>query len=131
MDFQEGRVNDISELGDAGLWEDHDQPKWTSKLGITQATLARFMLECDMDPSSDSYQYLVLTQNEGKEGDDEMISCWNGDGNDQFFNEVGRNFPNKGEDLYDITEAMHVWKPLMGENWSTKLKKGKGKSGKP
>ena len=33
-----------------------------------------------------------------------------------------RDFPNKGEDLYDITEAMHVWEPL---------KKDEEKSGEP
>ena len=57
-----------------------------------------------------------------------MISYWSGDDGDQFFDEVGRDFPNKGEDLYDITEAMHVWKPLKKED---QLKKDEGKSGKP
>ena len=42
-----------------------------------------------------------------------------------------RDFPNKGEDLYDITEAMHVWKPLKKEDWSAMLKKDKEKNGKP
>ena len=51
-----------------------------------------------------------------------MISCWSGDDGDQFFGEMGRDFPNKGEDLYDITKAMHVWKPL---------KKDGEKNGKP
>ena len=87
------------------------------------------MLEPNMDPSSSDDQCLMVNKEE--EGDDEMISYWSGDDSDWFFDEVGRDFPNKGEDLYDITEAMHVWKPLMGENWSTKLKKGKEKSGKP
>ena len=31
------------------------------------------MLECDMDPSFDNNQYLVMNKEE--EGDDEMISC--------------------------------------------------------
>ena len=78
------------------------------------------MLERNMDPSSDDDQYLVVNKEE--EGDDEMISYWSGDDGDWFFNEVGRDFPNTGEDLYDITKVMHVWKPL---------KKGKEKSGKP
>ena len=60
-----------------------------------------------------------------------MISYWSGDDGDQFFDEVERDFPNKGEDLYDITEAMHVWKPLKGEDWSAELKKVEEKSGKP
>ena len=69
--------------------------------------------------------------NKEEEGDDEIISCWSGDDSGWFFNKVRKDFPNKGEDLYDITEAMHVWKPLEGENWSAELKKGEGKSGKP
>nr|POE92514.1 hypothetical protein CFP56_37958 [Quercus suber] len=87
------------------------------------------MLERDMDPSSDNDQYLVMNKEE--EGDDEIISCWSGDNSDWFFNEVGRDFPNKVEDLYDIIKAMHVWKPLEKENWSAKLKRGEKKSGKP
>nr|POE87115.1 hypothetical protein CFP56_67133 [Quercus suber] len=73
-----------------------------------------------MDHSFDDDQYLVMNKEE--EGDDEMISCWSGDDGDWFFDEVERDVPNKGADLYDITEAMHVWKPL---------KKDKEKSGKP
>ena len=90
------------------------------------------MLKCDMDPSSDDDQYLVSTQNEEEEeGKDEMISYWSKDDSDWFFDEVGRDFPNKGEDLYDITIAMHVWKTLKGEDWSAELKKGEEKSDKP
>ena len=103
-----------------GSWEDHDWPKWTSKVGTTQVAPTRFMLECNMDPSSDDNQHLVVSKEE--ERDDEMISCWCGDDGDWFFDEVGRAFPNKGEDLYDITEAMHVWEPM---------KKDKEESGKP
>ena len=29
---------------------------------------------------------------------------------------MGRDFPNKGENLYGIIEAMHVWKPLKKDN---------------
>jgi len=35
---------------------------------------------------------------------------------------VGRDFPNESKVLYDITKAMHRWKPLKDENWSTELK---------
>ena len=42
-----------------------------------------------------------------------------------------RDFPNKGEDLYDIIEAMHVWKPLKKEGWSAMLKQDEEKNGKP
>ena len=52
-----------------------------------------------------------------EEGDDEMICCWSGDDGDWFFDKVGRDFPNKSKDLYNITDAM--------------LKKGEGKNGKP
>ena len=57
-----------------------------------------------------------------------MISCWSGDGSDWFLDEAGRDFPNKGKGLYDMTETMHVWETLKKEDW---LKKDKGKSGKP
>ena len=50
--FKRAHVNDFSKSGDAGLWEDHDWPEWTSKMGMTQVTLACFMLEHNMDPSS-------------------------------------------------------------------------------
>ena len=41
----------------------------------TQVTLACFMLESDMDLSSDDDEYLVLTQDEEEEeGDDEVIN---------------------------------------------------------
>ena len=66
------------------------------------------MLECNMDPSSDNDQYLVLTQNEEEEGNDEVISYWSKDDGDWFFDKVGRDSSNKGEDLYDITKAMYV-----------------------
>ena len=72
--FKRAHVNDFSESGDAGSWEDHDWPKWTSKVGRTQVNQARFMLKRDMDPSSNNEQYLVLTQNEVEEGDDELIN---------------------------------------------------------
>ena len=29
---------------------------------------------------------------------------------------MGRDFPNRGENLYGIIEAMHVWKPLKKDN---------------
>ena len=62
--FKRAHVNDFSKSGDAGAWEDHDWLEWTSKVGITQVTLAHFMLEHDMDPSSSvEDQYLMLTQN--------------------------------------------------------------------
>ena len=60
-----------------------------------------------------------------------MISCWSRDDGVWFFDEVGRDFPNKDEDLYDITETMNVWKPLKKEDLYAKLKKDEGKSGKP
>ena len=108
------------------MWEDYDWPRWTSKVGTTQVTPARFMLERNIDPSSNDNQYLMMNKNE--EGDDEMISCWSGNDGDWFLDEVGRDLPNKGKDLYDMTKAIHVWEPLKKEDW---LKKDKGKSGKP
>ena len=33
--FKRSHVNDFSKSGDAGSWEDHDWPKWTSKVGTT------------------------------------------------------------------------------------------------
>ena len=51
-----------------------------------------------------------------------MISCWSGDDGDWFFDKVGRDFLNKGKDLYDIIEAMYLLKHL---------KKDEEKSGKP
>ena len=57
-----------------------------------------------------------------------MISCWSGDDGNQFLDEARRDFPNKGKDLYDMTEAVHVWEPLKKEDW---LKKDKRKIGKP
>ena len=81
------------------------------------------MLECNMDPSSDDHQYLVM--NKEDEGDEEMISCWSGDDGDWFLDEARRDFLNEGKDLYDMIEAMHVWEPLKREDW---LKKDKEKS---
>jgi len=59
--FKRAHVNYFSKLGDAGSWENHDWLEWTLKVGTSQVTLARFMLENNMDPSSDNDQYLVLT----------------------------------------------------------------------
>ena len=84
------------------------------------------MLKHNVDPSSDDDQYLVMNKEE--EGDDEMISCWSEDDGDQFLDEAKRDFPNEGKDLYDMTEAMHVWEPLKKED---QLKKDKGRNGKP
>ena len=78
------------------------------------------MLECTIDPSSDDDQHLMVNKEE--EGDDEMINYWSGDDGNWFFDEVGRDFPHMVEDLYDITEVVHVWEPL---------KKDKKKSVKP
>ena len=66
--FKRSHVNDFSLLGDVGSWEDHDWPEWTSKVGTMQVTPARFMLERNMDPSSNGDQYLVMNKEE--EGDD-------------------------------------------------------------
>ena len=79
-------------------------------MGTTQVALTHFMLKCNMDPSSNNDQHLMV--NKEKEGDDEMISCWSGNDGNWIFDEVGRDFLNKGEDLYNITKAMHVLKPL-------------------
>ena len=84
-----------------------------------------------MDHFPDKNQYLVLTQNEEKEGDNEVINYWSEDDGDWFFDKVRRDFPNKGKDLNDITKAMHVWKPLKGEDWSIEVKKSEEKSDKP
>ena len=35
---------------------------------------------------------------------------------------MGKNFPNKGEVLHDITEAIRIWGPLRDEDWSAVLK---------
>ena len=94
--------------------EDHDWPEWTLKVGVTQVTLARFMLERNMDPFSNDDQYLMM--NEEEEGDDEMISYWSGDDGNWFLDEVRRDFSNEGKDLYDMTEAMHVWDSLKKED---------------
>ena len=51
-----------------------------------------------------------------------MISYWSEDDGDWFFDEVGKNFPNKGEVLHDITEAIRIWGPLRDEDWSVVLK---------
>ena len=72
------------------------------------------MLEHNMDLSFDDDQHLMVNKEE--EGDDEIISCWSGDDGEWFFDEVGRDFPNRGENLYGIIEAMHVWKPLKKDN---------------
>ena len=34
------------------------------------------------------------------------------------------DFPNKGRDLYDMTEAMHTWEPLKKEDGLKRNKKG-------
>ena len=51
-----------------------------------------------------------------------MISYWSEDDGDWFFDKVGKNFPNKGEVLHDITEAIRIWGPLRDEDWSAVLK---------
>ena len=63
-----------------GSWEDHDWLEWTLKVGTTQVTLVRFMLERNMAPSSDNSQYRMMNKEE--EGDDEMISYWSEDDGD-------------------------------------------------
>ena len=87
-----------------------------------QVNLAHFMLERDIDPLSNDDQYLVLTQDEGEEGDDGVISYWSEDDGDQFLNKAGRDLPNEGELLYDKTKAIRVWGLLKDEDQSTKLK---------
>jgi len=47
-----------------------------------QVNPAHFMLERDIDPPSNDDQYLVLTQDEGEEGDDGVISYWSEDDGD-------------------------------------------------
>ena len=118
--FKRAHVNDFSKFGDTGSWEDHDWLEWTLKVGTTQVSPTHFMLECTIDPSSDDDQHLMVNKEE--EGDDEMINYWSGDDGNWFFDEVGRDFPHMVEDLYDITEVVHVWEPL---------KKDKKKSVKP
>ena len=38
-----------------------------------------------------------------------MISYWSEDDSDWFFDKARRDFPNEGEVLYDIIEAMRIW----------------------
>nr|POF27441.1 hypothetical protein CFP56_08779 [Quercus suber] len=73
--------------------------------GTTQVTPTCFMLERDMDPSSNNDQYLVMTQDEVEE---EVINYWSEDNGDWLFDKVGKDFPNEGEVLYDLTKAMHI-----------------------
>ena len=75
-------------------------------MGTTQVIPAHFMLERNEDPSSNDDQSLVMNKEE--EGDDEMISCWGRDDGDWFLDKARRDFPNEDEDLYDMTETMHV-----------------------
>ena len=74
------------------------------------------MIECDMDPSFDDDQYLVLTQDEWEEGDEGVISYWSEDDGDWFLDEPGGDFSNKGELLYDISESIRMWEPLKDED---------------
>ena len=90
--------------------------EWNSIARATQVTPARFMLEHNTGPPSDNEQYPVLTQDNREEGDDGVISCWSEDNGDWFLNEAGRDFPNEGELLYDITEVIRVWEPLKDED---------------
>ena len=48
-----------------------------------------------------------------------MISCWS---------KARKDFPNEGKDLYDMTDAMHMWEPLKKEDG---LKKNKGRNDNP
>ena len=74
------------------------------------------MIECDMDPSFDDDQYLVLTQDEWEEGDEGVISYWSEDDGDWFLDEPRGDFSNKGELLYDISESIRMWEPLKDED---------------
>ena len=76
-------------------------------VGTTQVTPTRFMLKRNMDLSSDNDQYLEQNEEE-EEGDDEVISYWSEDEDNWVFDEVGKDFPNEGEVLYNITKAMHI-----------------------
>ena len=78
--FKRAHVNNFSKSWDMGSWEDHDWLEWTLKVGTTQVTPARFMLERNMAPSSDNSQYRMMNKEE--EGDDEMISYWSEDDGD-------------------------------------------------
>nr|POE49736.1 hypothetical protein CFP56_76672 [Quercus suber] len=79
--FKKANVNDFFESGDMRSWKDHDWPEWTLLVRETQVTPAHFMLECDMDPSSDDDEHLVLTQDEEEEErDNGVISYWSEDG---------------------------------------------------
>ena len=44
---------------------------------------------------------------------------------------MGRDFPNEGEVLYDISKAMHGWEPLKEEDWFVELKDDEEKNDKP
>ncbi|KAL0010962.1 hypothetical protein SO802_006070 [Lithocarpus litseifolius] len=61
-------INDFSEFGNVGSWENHGWPKWTSTAGATQVTPARFVLEHDTDLPSNNDQYLMLTKVEKRRG---------------------------------------------------------------
>ena len=80
------------------------------------------MLKRNIDPPSDDDQYLVLTQDEGEGGDDRVISYWSEDDGDWFLDKARRDFPNEGEILFDITEAIRMWGPLKDEDWYIELK---------
>ena len=60
MDFKRAHVNDFSESGNTGPWEEQDWPEWTSMVGVTQVTPTYFTLESDTDPSPDYDPYLVV-----------------------------------------------------------------------
>nr|POF00084.1 uncharacterized protein CFP56_15941 [Quercus suber] len=95
----DGQAHD-AEMFTSVVEEDHDWLEWTSKVGTTQVTPARFMLERNIEPSSNNNQYLILTQNEEEEeGDDEVISYWSEDNSNWFFDDVAKDFPNKGKVL--------------------------------
>nr|POE84743.1 hypothetical protein CFP56_68870 [Quercus suber] len=98
--YQGGKTNA------ARSWKDHDWPEWASKLGTTQVIQARSMRERNMYPSSNNNQSFVMNKEE--ERDDEMISCSSRDDSDWFLDKARKDFPNKDEDLYDITEALHM-----------------------
>nr|POE86094.1 hypothetical protein CFP56_02461 [Quercus suber]POE86095.1 hypothetical protein CFP56_02462 [Quercus suber] len=70
--FKRAHVNNFFESGEAGLWEDYDWLEWTLKVGTTQVIPARFMIERNIDLSSNDNQYFVTNKEE--EGDDEILA---------------------------------------------------------
>ena len=99
------RVNDFSEVGGAGSWENHD---WTNIEGLVKYSPTHIWIERDPNSPTNEGRYFVLVDDEKGEEDEENdnMEHQTDSAHDWFYGGEDYTFSNQEVVQWDLAEAI-------------------------